>query len=195
MELYHIVAVAKGNVIGKGNQLPWHFSEDMKHFKKLTMGNTVIMGRKTFESIGRALPGRENFVLSKTRSSPNALTLAPNARSTFREERDVLLRKCVGDPNSGFPLKACGNDKKVRFFDSIEQALEAVKTQKAFIIGGAEIFRQTIDVVDGIYLTSIKDHYEGDAYYPEIPNRFREKERIASSENPKLEYITYEKEQ
>lgn len=64
--LYHIVAMAQNRVIGKENRLPWHFSSDLKHFKKLTLGETVLMGRKTFESIGKPLPGRENFVLSQS---------------------------------------------------------------------------------------------------------------------------------
>ena len=59
-----IVAMDKNRVIGKNNQLPWHISDDLKNFKKLTSGNTVIMGRKTFESIGKALPNRNNVVIS-----------------------------------------------------------------------------------------------------------------------------------
>lgn len=61
-----IVAVGKNNEIGKNNQLLWHISEDLKNFKKITTGKTVIMGRKTFESIGRPLPNRRNIVLSRT---------------------------------------------------------------------------------------------------------------------------------
>ena len=64
--LFHIVAVAKNGVIGKDNKLPWHFPADLKHFKELTLGSTVLMGRKTYESIGKPLPGRQNFVLSRT---------------------------------------------------------------------------------------------------------------------------------
>src|SRR5436190_24023626 len=63
--LYHVVAVSKNGVIGKDNKLPWHFSADLKFFKNLTTGHTVIMGRKTFESIGKPLPNRENIVISR----------------------------------------------------------------------------------------------------------------------------------
>ena len=156
MELYHIVAVAIGGVIGKNNQLPWHFSSDLKHFKKITMGSTVIMGRKTFESIGsQPLPGRENFVLSRAAASPNNQT--------------------------------------VKFFSSFEEALKEVRTQKAFIIGGASLFRQTLPSVDGIYLTQIPGTYEGDVYYPEIPDYFEEISREKSKEHPSLEFIFYRK--
>ena len=60
-----IVAFDENNLIGKDNSLPWHIPEDLKHFKTLTTGNRIIMGRKTFESIGKPLPNRENIVLSK----------------------------------------------------------------------------------------------------------------------------------
>lgn len=114
------------------------------------------MGRKTFESIGKPLPGRENSVLSHS-------------------------------------VSANQNQEHLKFFKSIEDVLKATRTEKAFIIGGAEIFKQTIDLVDGIYLTLVKGCYDGDAFYPEIPIKFRERERIGSQENPKLEYIIYEK--
>ncbi|MGB1800932.1 MAG: type 3 dihydrofolate reductase [Gammaproteobacteria bacterium] len=65
MKLSIIVAMDRNRVIGKGDALPWHISEDLKHFKKITMGKPIIMGRKTHESIGRPLPGRENIILTR----------------------------------------------------------------------------------------------------------------------------------
>jgi len=62
-----IVAVGKNNVIGKGNDLPWHLSSDFKYFKEKTLGHTVIMGNNTFKSIGKPLSGRKNIIISKTR--------------------------------------------------------------------------------------------------------------------------------
>lgn len=63
--IYLLAAVARNGVIGKDNRLPWHLPEDLKHFKRLTMGHPIIMGRKTWESLGKALPGRENIVVSR----------------------------------------------------------------------------------------------------------------------------------
>ncbi len=60
-----IVAVSANGVIGRGGELPWHLSDDLKRFKQLTLGKPIVMGRKTFESIGRALPGRQNIVLTR----------------------------------------------------------------------------------------------------------------------------------
>ena len=68
--VYHVVAVSKNGIIGKDGKLPWHFSSDMKFFKSLTTGHTVIMGRKTFDSIGKALPDRENIVISRRSHIP-----------------------------------------------------------------------------------------------------------------------------
>ena len=65
MRIAAIVAMTENRVIGKNNQLPWHLPADLQHFKQITMGKPIIMGRKTFQSIGRALPGRLNIVLTK----------------------------------------------------------------------------------------------------------------------------------
>lgn len=72
-----IVAMANHSVIGKNNQLPWHLSEDLRYFKSITMGHPIIMGRKTFESIGKALPGRQNIVVSTnpTYTAPDCLVV------------------------------------------------------------------------------------------------------------------------
>lgn len=154
MKLYHIAAMASNRVIGKDNKLPWHFSEDMKFFKKLTTGHTVIMGRKTYESIGRPLPNRVNFVLSRTQKE--------------------------------YP--------GVEVFQSIDEALKKAKTEKAFIIGGAELYKQTLNRADGIYLTRIDREYEGDAFYPEVPDSFEEVEIEGLREaDPKIEFVYYEK--
>ena len=159
MKLYHVVAMANNRVIGKDNKLPWHFSSDLKFFKQLTTGSTVIMGRKTYESIGRPLPNRENFVLSR------------NLKAGAGKE----------------------NQSGVHFFSSFEEAIKKIKTENAHIIGGAELYQQTLDKVDGIYLTRIGADYEGDTFYPEIPSNFQEESRTELQVNPKIEMIFYEK--
>ncbi|MBI4372216.1 MAG: dihydrofolate reductase [Candidatus Omnitrophica bacterium] len=167
MKLYHIVAYAKETrVIGKNGKLPWHFPEDLKHFKSLTMGNTLIMGRKTFEAIGKVLPGRDNFVLT-------------------RQKRGQAMK-----PKHHMPVPF--SHENLKFFDSLQDALTQARTEKVFIIGGAEIFRQTMDLVDGIYLTRIHEDYEGDTFYPEIPSSFKEKTKEILQENPLIEVIFYE---
>ncbi len=68
MKIYSIVACSKNRAIGKDNQIPWYLPADLKYFKKITSGNIIIMGRKTFESIGRPLPGRVNIVISRSKN-------------------------------------------------------------------------------------------------------------------------------
>ncbi len=65
MKISMIAAMAKNRIIGKENQMPWHLPADLKHFKAVTLGKPIIMGRKTYESIGKALPGRKNIVISR----------------------------------------------------------------------------------------------------------------------------------
>jgi dihydrofolate reductase len=144
--------MAQNKVIGKDNKLPWHFSADLKYFKALTTGHTVIMGRKTFESIGKPLPNRQNFVVSRS----------------LRAETENL-----------------------KSFSSIDAAIAAVKTEKAFIIGGAEIYKQTIDKIEGIYLTLIHQDFEGDAFYPGVPQGFQAVSRERLQENPLVEAVFY----
>ncbi len=70
MDIVLVAAIGENNVIGRGGQLPWHIRSDLQHFKRLTINRPVLMGRHTFESIGKALPGRTNIVLSRDLSVP-----------------------------------------------------------------------------------------------------------------------------
>lgn len=140
MILSLIVAMTEERVIGKDNKLPWHLPEDLKRFKKITMGHPIIMGRKTFESIGRPLPGRENIILSRD--------------PAFRVEG-------------------------VKTVTSFAQALEACKTEEAFVIGGSAVFAEALPMAERIYLTLIHRHFEGDCYFPPIDlvNEFEIRQR------------------
>ena len=142
VEIVHVVAMDQQHCIGKGNQLPWHISADLKHFKAITQGGVVIMGRKTLESMGRALPNRVNWVITR-------------------------------DLNWQFD--------GVKVAHSIEQALQQAlpdvaaseKPASVFIIGGGEIFTQTMQIADRLELTHIALDVQGDAHYPEIPSEFQ----------------------
>ena len=138
MSISIIVAMAKNRVIGKEGRIPWHIPEDMRWFREKTLGHTVIMGRKTFESIGRPLAGRKNIIIS--------------TKENYTAEGAEV-------------------------FHTLEKALEA-NTQaddELFIIGGENIYSQVLGVADRIYLSLISRSYEGDAYFPEIPEgEFRE---------------------
>ena len=129
-ELNIIVAVAENGVIGGANTLLWHISEDLRRFKQLTTGHPVIMGRKTFESLGsKPLPKRTNIVITRAdREFEGALTA-----------------------------------------HSLEEAIRmAGEDQEIFIMGGAQIYREALSVVDRMYITHVECDYEGDTSFPEV---------------------------
>jgi dihydrofolate reductase len=139
-----IAAMAENRVIGKGNTIPWHLPDDFKWFKAKTMGHILIMGRKTFESIGRPLPGRETIILSRSGYS------VPGIQTV---ESLTCLEGTLGD------------DKRI-----------------PFICGGAEIYRQTLDLCSDLYLTQVKGFFEGDAFFPEFENHFKDAEAVLQHE-------------
>ena len=136
-----IVAISQNRVIGRENKLPWHLPDDLKYFRRITKGNPVIMGRKTYESIGRPLPQRQNIVVSR-------------------------------DPS--YVAEGC------EVVNSLEQALKAADTEKeTFIIGGAELYRQSLEFVNRIYLTEVHASVEGDSFFPELDKEWQEVSRQA----------------
>jgi dihydrofolate reductase len=133
MKVSIIVATSLNHAIGKDNKLLWHLPADLKFFKTTTMGCPVVMGRKTFQSIGRTLPGRKNVVITRDESF---------------------------NSDNHFDLTVVG---------SIDEALVKLHTEKeVFIIGGGEIYKQSIDSVDTIYMTLVHTVVDGDVYFPEI---------------------------
>lgn len=137
MQISLIAAIANNRIIGVNNRMPWHLPHDIRRFKELSMGKPIIMGRKTFQSIGRTLPGRRNIVVSRTMKE--------------REKED-------GD-------RASSNDYEV--YNSLEKALDAVKNcAEVMIIGGEDIYAQTISQADTLYLTIVHHDIAGDTYFP-----------------------------
>ncbi|MFH1291961.1 MAG: dihydrofolate reductase [bacterium] len=152
-----ISAVADNNCIGKNNQLPWHIPEDLKHFKELTSKKTVLMGRKTFESIlgylGKPLPKRKNIVI--TRSTDYQV---PNGAEVY---------------------------------NNIQQAFADHENEDIFVIGGAGIYAQTIDLADTLYITHVRGLVEGDAFFPKIDTTiWKEVER---EDHNGYSFVTYKK--
>lgn len=139
MKLALIVAAAANNVIGRENKLPWHLPQDLQYFKARTLGKPVIMGRKTYESIGKPLPGRTNIVITRQRDwqSPAGVLVANEL------EGALALAKIA-----------------------VKQGEAPV--DEAFIIGGAEIYRTSLAQADRIYLTRIHKEFAGDTYFPEL---------------------------
>ncbi len=128
-----IAALSNNGAIGANGKMPWHNKEEIQHFKQLTTGKIIIMGRKTFESIGKPLVDRRNIVISKTLKNINGAEV----------------------------------------YSSIEEALSKIETKsEVFIIGGGEIFEQTINLADKMCLSYIDKNYGGDVFFP----RFNKKQ-------------------
>ncbi len=139
-----IVACAQGGVIGVNNELPWRLPEDLAHFKRLTTGHCIIMGRKTFESIGRPLPNRRSIVVTRDKHN-----------SSLREMRGVELAGSLQDA--------------LELSQRISQRIrQEVCASPVFIIGGAQLYAQAMILADRIELTEIDLAIDGDAFFPKI---------------------------
>jgi dihydrofolate reductase len=152
-----IVATSKNRVIGNNNSLIWRLPADLKRFKQITTDNTIVMGRKTYESIGKPLPNRRNIIITR--------------------DTNYLVDNCEIVNSLEEALMLCNND--------------------CFIIGGGEIYKQSIDIADKIYLTLVQEDFEGDTYFPEIGKEWtkviREDFEPDEKNAHKYSFINYEK--
>ena len=133
MQISMIAAMANNRVIGKNNEMPWYLPEDLKHFKAMTLGKPVVMGRKTFEAIGRPLPGRRNIVITRNADY----------------QHDGI--SCVQSFDDAIKLVLQQNP----------QCLEIM------VIGGGQLYLETLSKAQKLYLTEIDLTVEGDTWFPE----------------------------
>jgi dihydrofolate reductase len=161
-----VAAIADNGVIGRDNALPWRLSSDLKRFKALTIGKPVVMGRKTYLSIGKPLPERTNIVVSRDESfAPPGVLVARSLEAALAAARDDAARRGV---------------------DEIA------------VIGGTDIFVQTMPLADRLEITHVHARPAGDTYFPPIDEaRWRV---IARSEHPagprddaSFSYATYQR--
>lgn len=129
-----IAAIGKNNELGKDNDLIWHLPADLKRFKKITTGHTIIMGRNTFESIGRPLPNRRSIIITRNRD--------------YKQEGCDVVH-------------------------SLEEAIQLVGSEQAFIIGGAQIYKEAMGKGLASYLdiTKVYENFEADVFFPEIEDK------------------------
>ena len=153
MILSLIAAIGKNNELGKGNRLLWHMPADMKHFREVTVGHPIIMGRKTFESLGRPLPNRRNIVITRDK--------------TYTSHGVYIV-------------------------NSLEEAIEQIKDEdEVFIIGGAEIYKQAINIADKLDITEIDTTDEtADVFFPAIGVEWQEVSR-ENHETDEKNHIPY----
>ncbi|OFZ31553.1 MAG: hypothetical protein A2622_02930 [Bdellovibrionales bacterium RIFCSPHIGHO2_01_FULL_40_29] len=166
MILSHIVAVSENGVIGKNNQLLWHFSEDLTYFKKRTTGKIMIMGRKTYDSIGKPLPKRFHIVVSREShsSSPENVQYVSSLQEAY-----TVAEKLIS--SGGWP-------------------------EEVMIVGGGQIYKDTLPDTNFIYITRIPGHFDGDTYYDlKLPADFGIAFSQFSEAHPGLRYEIWSKAQ
>lgn len=158
MEKCIIVAIADNNAIGKDNALLWHISEDLKFFKRTTMGCPVIMGRKTFESIGRPLPKRLNIVVSRGGfNAPEGVEVVASLEEAYALAESRLLVAMPGSPSAmpGSP--------------TVMSSDAGTSAPKAFVIGGGQIYAQAMAIADRLTVTHVHTVIEdADTFFPAI---------------------------
>jgi dihydrofolate reductase len=150
--------MAQNRTIGINNTLPWRLPEDLKHFKALTLGHHILMGRKTFESLPGILPGRTHVVITRN--------------------RDFRADNCVVAHSIDEAIALAGSDEEI------------------FFIGGADLYRQALACADRMYLTEIRQDFDGDAWFPEFDRKtWRETSREAhqSGNGLAFDFVIYDK--
>ncbi len=173
----HIVACSLNNGIGLGGNLPWRIKEDLIHFKELTSNHPILVGHNTFCSIGKVLPNRLNLVISRDTSISNLSTTDSNIRVFY--DLDSCLKE-LASPTSSLRVHPYWNDE-------------------VFIIGGAKIYKTTLDldIVSKIYLTLVHKNIDADSFYPAIDTAkfsVNEKSSLHKTDSGyEFEYITYER--
>lgn len=153
-----VAAVAANGIIGASGRLPWHIPEELKHFKKLTLGHPVIMGRRTWESLKGPLPQRENIVVTRTPGYQ-----APGAAVAASLEAALAL--CAGEP-------------------------------VAFVIGGTQLFKESLPIAAGMVLTEIRRDYEGDTWFPAWDrSQWKEigREAHTAEDGTRFDFVRYER--
>lgn len=145
-----IAAVADNMAIGRDNELLWHISADMKYFRRVTMGCPIIMGYKTWLSIGRPLPGRRNIVITKSHfDAPESVVQVPDVASAFAAAQEVQVNAADAQ--------------------EIQTAAAQGSAGQCFIIGGAKTYERTLAQADKLYITHVHTSVpDADAFFPAI---------------------------
>jgi len=145
-----IAAVADNMAIGRDNELLWHISADMKYFRRVTMGCPIIMGYKTWLSIGRPLPGRRNIVITKSHfDAPESVVQVPDVASAFVAAEEVQVNAAAAQ--------------------EIQATAAQCSAGQCFIIGGAKTYERTLAQADKLYITHVHTSVpDADAFFPTI---------------------------
>ena len=148
-----IAAMTENRVIGHHGQIPWRIPEDFRFFRETTTGHTLVMGRRTFESIGRPLPGRHTLVLSRSR--PNPPVIPPDTRTPSPGTTPAGTFEIISSP------------------DEIQ---DRQRPGRVFICGGTQVYERLLADCSGLFLTRVKRTVDGDAQFPAFEHQFQRAE-------------------
>jgi dihydrofolate reductase len=180
-----IAAMSLNRVIGTDGKIPWHLPEDFKWFKKMTMGNIVVMGRKTFESLGRPLPSRKNMIL--TRHPQRLIKTHPEIFGQYHEWRGGRYLKRAYQFH--FTKLEKNQQTEILIFNSLDRLNPSEFPNDIFICGGAQIYEQALPQCSDLYLTLVKREVQGDALFPLFEKKFVLAEEVRDT--PEFKILHY----
>ncbi len=157
--LCSIVAIAKNHAIGKDNNMIWHLPEDLKHFKRTTFGKPILMGRKSYEALGKPLPGRPNIVVSRSYTD----VPKPNPTSVYKD-MEAVENDLAPKVNEGPFLYASLKDG----IKAMKDMGQEMGVDEVFITGGGQIYAETLPYTERLYLTVLDRAYDADIFFPQF---------------------------
>ncbi|MBQ2112860.1 MAG: dihydrofolate reductase [Bacteroidales bacterium] len=198
MEKCIIVAIADNNAIGRDNALLWHISEDLKFFKRTTTGCPVIMGRKTFESIGRPLPKRTNIVVSRGFDAPEGVVVV----GSLSEAYTVAGSSVIPDSSSVIPSASSVIPSASSVIPSASSVIPSAVEEspsRCFVIGGGQIYAQALADADRLVVTHVHTIIkDADTFFPQIdPSVWEVEDRSEMFHDEEsgfdFEFVTYKR--
>ncbi len=178
--------MSQNRVIGAQGKIPWYLPDDFRWFQQITMGHTIVMGRKTFESIGSPLSSRKNLVL--THHPRKLIKKHPEIFGQFQEWRGGKDRGDYMMKQYQFHFSKLGEKVETEIFisNSLDLLNPADFSNDIFICGGAQIYEKALPRCSDLYLTVVKREVEGDAFFPEFEDKFKLVEEIRDTPEFKI---------
>ena len=159
-----IAAMSENRVIGCGGGIPWHLPEDFRFFRKMTVGNIMVMGRKSFQAIGRPLPDRHTIVLSRKRKTKNEVLNQPELNLFKWGTFEVA--------------------------SNLERVLRAQYDRDLFVCGGGQVYAEALPFCTDLFLTCVKRTVEGDTFFPPFEDQFQLVDEIM--DRPEFKILHYQ---
>jgi dihydrofolate reductase len=180
-----MAAMSLNRVIGADGKIPWHLPEDFKWFKKMTLGNIVVMGRRTFEGLGQPLPSRKNLIL--TRHPQRLIKTHPEIFGQYHEWRGGRYLKRAYQFH--FTKLEKSQQTEILIFNSLDRLNPSEFPNDIFICGGAQIYEQALPRCSDLYLTLVKREVLGDTFFPPFEEKFVLAEEIR--DEPEFKILHY----